>query len=186
MTKKLLPTMLLAVFALLFLAEHASAQRRIGGGGGVAMRGAARASVNARPHVAQRATGELRQRNVSVDRSREIRRNGERDIHVDRNVNRDININRDIDINAHGGWYDHDHDGCCEHPWAAAALVADVAATTAAVNTAMAIGSVVNTLPASCVSQVVGGVVYENCGGVWYAPRFEGTETTYVVVAPPT
>ncbi|HEU4454738.1 MAG TPA: hypothetical protein VFR81_16840 [Longimicrobium sp.] len=191
--KKLIPVMLLAVSALLFCADHASAQRRLGGGH-MAMRGTARASVNARPHVAQRATGDLRQRNTSInrDRARETGRNGERTIDVNRdrtvnrdiNIDRDINVNRDIDINAHGGWYD-DHDGCCEHPWAAAAVVADVAATTAAVNTALAIGSVVNTLPATCVSEVIGGVVYENCGGTWYAPRFEGTGTTYVVVAPP-
>ncbi len=168
--------LLCILLALLLSAGDALAQRR--GGGHLAARGGARASVNARPHVAARASTGTRpgangggvQRNFDANRNRD----------VNRNVNRDININRDIDVNHHGGWYD-DYDGCCHHPIATAAAV-----TAAAVTTAAVIGSVANTLPLGCTTMVVNGIAYEQCGSAWYAPQFVGTDTTYVVVAPPT
>jgi hypothetical protein len=51
--------------------------------------------------------------------------------------------------------------------------------------TAAAIGSTVYALPPSCPAYVYGGATYNHCGGVWYQPEFEGTETTYVVVNAP-
>ena len=156
--------------------EVADAQRRGGGGRGGGFRGgggggfrgggrAARTSVNrdfARPA----------NRNVARPASRDIGRNVNRD--VNRNVNRDVNrnINRDWDVDV-----DVDRDW---HPVARAAAWGTAAAVTAA-----AIGSVTYSLPSSCVTTVVGGVSYYQCGGTWYAPQMDGTSVTYVVVSPP-
>ena len=65
-------------------------------------------------------------------------------------------------------------------PVARAAVV-----TGAAVATAAVVGSVVNTLPPSCHSTVVGNVAYQQCGSSWYQPRYSGSDVTYVVVNPP-
>jgi hypothetical protein len=150
--------------------ELAEAQRRGGGGrGGGARggggggfggsRGAARTSVNrdfARPAS----------RDIGRSANRDVGRNVNRD--VNRNVNRDVNRNIDVDV---------DRDW---HPVARAAAWGTAAAVTAA-----AIGSVAYSLPSSCVTTVVGGVSYYQCGGSWYAPQMDGTSVTYVVVSPP-
>ena len=49
---------------------------------------------------------------------------------------------------------------------------------------APAVGSVVSTLPAGCVSAPKGGVEYQNCGGVYYRAAFQGNNLVYVVQAP--
>jgi membrane protein involved in colicin uptake len=49
---------------------------------------------------------------------------------------------------------------------------------------APAVGSVVSTLPAGCVSAPKGGVEYQNCGGVYYRAAFQGNNLVYVVEAP--
>ena len=41
----------------------------------------------------------------------------------------------------------------------------------AAAVTAIAIGTIVATLPPSCTTVVAGGVTYHNCSGTYYAPR---------------
>jgi hypothetical protein len=51
--------------------------------------------------------------------------------------------------------------------------------------TAAVIGSVVNTLPPSCSSMIVAGVMYQQCGSTWYQPQISGGNTTYIVVNPP-
>jgi len=51
----------------------------------------------------------------------------------------------------------------------------------AAVVTAVAIGTVVASLPPSCSTVVVDGVSYHNCSGTWYRPR--GSQ--YIVVNAP-
>ncbi len=66
------------------------------------------------------------------------------------------------------------------HPVARAAV-----ATTAAVATAVAVGTIVRSLPPSCSAATIGGVVYQQCGGTWYQPRYSGSDVTYVVVTPP-
>ena len=92
--------------------------------------------------------------------------------------NRPINVN-DNDVNFNGGDWDGNY-GCCGG-WGAAA-----AGFTAGAITAAAIGSTMYALPPGCPPYVYGGITYNHCGGVWYQPEFEGTETTYVVVnAPP-
>jgi hypothetical protein len=66
------------------------------------------------------------------------------------------------------------------HPVARAAVVG-----TAAVATAVAVGTVVRSIPPSCTSVMVGNVAYQQCGSTWYQPRYAGSQVTYVVVNPP-
>jgi hypothetical protein len=51
--------------------------------------------------------------------------------------------------------------------------------------TAVAVGSLVRTLPPSCSTVVVNGVSYSQCGSTWYLPQYSGTTVQYVVVNPP-
>jgi hypothetical protein len=85
------------------------------------------------------------------------------------NVNRNTNIN--VDNGCCGGGWDNDY-----HPVARAAAVGATVAVTSAV-----IGSMVATVPASCVPVNYGGMVYQQCGSTWYQPQ--GTQ--FVVVNPP-
>ncbi len=55
----------------------------------------------------------------------------------------------------------------------------------AAVGTAVAVGTVVRSVPPSCTSVVVGNVAYQQCGKTYYQPRYTGSQVTYVVVNPP-
>ncbi len=107
--------------------------------------------------------------NVNVNRNTNVNR--------DVNVNRDIDVHRDVDVNVH---HEYGYGPCCYHPVARAAAI-----TTAAVITAAAIGSMVNTIPPSCTVVYANGYTYQQCGNVWYQPQFVGSSTTYVVVAPP-
>jgi hypothetical protein len=128
------------------------------GGGGHASRGGARTSVSS-------GGGH---RSADINRSADVNRNT--------NVNRDVNFDRDIDV-------DRRYDGvggCCYHPVARTAAV-----TAAAVTTAAVVGSVVNTIPASCSAVTVNGLTYQQCGSTWYQPEFEGSSVTYVVVNAP-
>ena len=138
-------------------------------GGAYVSRGAARTSVNRSVSTVNR--------NVSANVNRDVNRN----VNVDRNVNvhRDIDFDRDVDVDVdhhYGGW----GYGCCYHPAATAA-----AATAAAVTTAAVVGSVVNTLPASCQAVSANGLTYQRCGSTWYQPQFVGTSVNYIVVNPP-
>jgi hypothetical protein len=60
-----------------------------------------------------------------------------------------------------------------------------VVATAAVVATVAVVGSVVNSLPPSCSTVMVGNVTYQQCGSSWYQPRYAGSQVTYVVVNPP-
>jgi hypothetical protein len=142
--------------ALALTASPALAQRRGGGGG---TRGTARSSVN---------SGARANREGNVNANRNVNQNV--------NASRNVYVNRDVDV--HGG-YGRGY-GCCYHPVAAGAAIAGAAVVTAA-----AIGSVVNSLPSSCTAVVVNQVSYQQCGSTWYQPQFSGTSTTYVVVNPP-
>jgi hypothetical protein len=93
------------------------------------------------------------------------------------NGDRQININ-DNDVNIGGDW--DGHYGCC-YGWGGVAAGFVAGAVTGAI-----IGSSVYALPPACPASIYGGVTYNYCGGVWYQPQFQGTETTYIVVeAPP-
>ena len=84
-------------------------------------------------------------------------------VNVDRNVNVNRNVNVDVDRN-----------------WGYAGGAAAVA-----VGTAIVVGAVVSTLPPSCSTFMSDGVTYQNCGGTYYVPRYDGPNVVYEVVAPP-
>ncbi|MDM0034452.1 hypothetical protein QTI33_20115 [Variovorax sp. J22P271] len=123
-----------------------------GGGGG----GANRAQVN--------------------NRSADVRTNNVRNTSVNNvNVN---NVNRNTNVVVTGGGggcrncgWDNDY-----HPVATAAAVTATVAVTSAV-----VGSMVRAVPAGCVPVNYGGMVYQQCGTVWYQPQ--GGQ--YVVINPP-
>jgi hypothetical protein len=150
-----LATTLLMALALLF-GQEAHAQARGGGGrGGVP----ARSSV----HTAQSG------RNANI--------NSNRNVNSNTNVNRNVNVNSNVNVNRnvgyHGGGYRYDSWG---HPVAAGAAMAAGA---------IAVGAVVASLPPQCSTVMMGAVTYQNCGGTYYQPRYEGTTVQYVVVNPP-
>jgi hypothetical protein len=47
-----------------------------------------------------------------------------------------------------------------------------------------AVGTIVTSLPAGCVSAPVSGVEYYLCGGVYYRPAFQSNNLVYVVQKP--
>jgi hypothetical protein len=94
------------------------------------------------------------------------------------NVNNINNIEADGDWNGGSCW--GGSCGCCHHPVAAGLAVGAAAAVTAA-----AIGSVAYSLPYGCSPVYYAPYTYQHCGGAWYQPQFEGTETTYIVVEQP-
>lgn len=110
------------------------------------------------------------------DGMRDMRVNSVRGTSVNNvNINRNVNVNRDVHVDnrggcCHGGW-DYDY-----HPVATAAAVTATVAVTSAV-----IGSIVRTLPPSCVPINYRGMFYQQCGSVWYQPQ--GTQ--YIVVTAP-
>jgi hypothetical protein len=147
----------LTAFVLVGFAMAPAAEAARGGGGGARAGGGG-------------GGGASRQVNNS---NRDARANNVRDTSVNnvnssRNVNRDVSrdVNVDVDVDHHGGW-DNDY-----HPIAAAAVV---------VGTAAIIGSMVSTVPASCVPINYGGMIYQQCGSTWYQPQ--GAQ--YIVVNPP-
>jgi hypothetical protein len=148
----------LTAFVLVgFAMAPAAEAARAGGGAGARAGGGARASGG--------GGGGSRQINNS---SRDVRANNVRNTSVNNvNVNRNVNV----DVDAHGGCchngWDNDY-----HPVATAAAVAATAAI---------IGSMVNTVPASCVPVNYGGMIYQQCGSTWYQPQ--GSQ--YMVVNPP-
>jgi hypothetical protein len=81
-------------------------------------------------------------------------------------VNRNVNVSRSVNVH-------YDRWG---HPLAAAAAVTA---------TAVAIGTVVSALPSRCSTLSVGAVTYQDCGGVYYQPVYQGNSVQYVVVNAP-
>lgn len=51
--------------------------------------------------------------------------------------------------------------------------------------TAIAVGTVIATLPPECTTFVVRGVSYKDCGGRWFETRYDGHTVVYVAVADP-
>jgi hypothetical protein len=167
-----------AVIALVSLDTDARGGARGGGGG-------ARTSINSAGGGARAASGGTRSTagNAGANRSgsaaanrgnntsgrdvnRDTSRSTERNTNIERNTNVDIDVDDD-------GWFG-------EHPIAGMAAIGTAAAVTAA-----AIGSVVYAVPPSCVTSVVNGMTYQQCGGTWYEPQYVGTTVQYVVVNPP-
>jgi hypothetical protein len=132
---------------------NAAGERRGGGGGG--------GGGNARAGQAQvnNTRADARTNNVRSTSVNNVNNNN-----VNVNSNRNVNVN--VNNNNHNGW-DNDY-----HPVAGAAVIAGTAAL---------IGSAVRTVPAGCAPVNYAGIVYQQCGGTWYAPQ--GSQ--FVVVAPP-
>ena len=143
------------------------AQANRGAGGGISRQAAAADNRQVRSSATSNVNHN-RTTNANVNRT--VGGSVNRDV----NVNRNVNIDRDVDVSVrrdyYDGWDDH------WHPVAAAAAVTA---------TAIAVGSLVRTLPPSCTTMVVDGVSYSRCGGTWYLPQYSGTTVQYVVVNPP-
>jgi hypothetical protein len=133
------------------------------GGGGVGGGGGARAGGGGGGGGARQGA-QVNNSRADV-RSNDVRSTSVNNVNVDRNVN--VNVQGGGCSGRCGGW---------DHPVAAAAVVTGAVVTTAAV-----VGSIVATPPPGCVPVNYGGMVYQQCGGTWYAP--EGPQ--YVVVNPP-
>lgn len=153
-----LAVFVLASFAVAPIAEAARGGGERGGGGGARAGGA----------QVERGGGARQRTEVNNSRA-DVRTNNVRSTSVNNvNVNRNVNVN----VDNHGccGW-DNDY-----HPVATAAAVGATVAVTSAV-----VGSIVRSVPAGCAPVNYGGMVYQQCGGTWYAPQ--GSQ--YIVVSPP-
>ncbi|MEA3292034.1 MAG: DUF6515 family protein [Pseudomonadota bacterium] len=73
----------------------------------------------------------------------------------------------------------HNYYGGGYRPYHPVATGAAVAAT------ALAVGTVVHSLPPSCSKVVIDNRVYQDCGETYYAPRYDGPDVVYVVTEPP-
>ena len=151
----------LTAFVLVGFAMAPAAEAARGGGGGARAGGAGGGGASRQVNNSNRDARANNVRDTSVNNVNSSR-NVNRD--VSRDVSRDVNV--DVDVDHHGGW-DNDY-----HPIAAAAVVAGTAAI---------IGSMVSTVPASCVPINYGGMIYQQCGSTWYQPQ--GAQ--YIVVNPP-
>ena len=119
-------------------------------------------------------------RNVNVNRNV-----SNRNVNVNRNVNSNVNVNRNVNVNSnvHVSGYRHvdvdvHHDNY--HPIATAAAVTATAIVTSAV-----VGSIVYSVPPSCIPVQRGNVIYQQCGSTWYQPQYAGSTVQYIVITPP-
>jgi len=146
-----------------------------GGGGGGAHAGGGGGRAAAAGGGGGGAAANRQVNNVHADaRTNNVRSNSVNNVNnVNRNTN--INSNRNVNVNV------ENHGGCCGwdndyHPVATAAAVTATVAVTSAV-----VGSMVRTVPPSCVPVNYGGMIYQQCGTTWYQPQ--GSQ--YVVVNAP-
>jgi hypothetical protein len=166
--KLLLASLAALVLASFAMAPYADAAARGGGGGGGARAAGAGGGTRA-------AAGGGARQSAQVNNSRaDARTNNIRSSSVN-NVN-NVNVDRNVSVNVEG------HGGCCGgwdndyHPVAATMAVGAAVAVTSAI-----VGSMVQSVPPSCVPVNYGGMVYQQCGSTWYQPQ--GAQ--YVVVNPP-
>jgi hypothetical protein len=106
---------------------------------------------------------------TNLNHNTNVNRNA--NVNVNRNTNVNVNRHVDVDVYHRGGYYNHG-------PSVAGVVAASVA-------TAIVVGSIVNTLPPSCSTMIVNGFAYQNCGGVYYQPQYQGSSVTYIVVNHP-
>ena len=133
------------------------------------------AAVAAAPAQADKVRASGRS-NVNSNKNVNVNRNTNKNVNV--NSNRNVNVDVDVDHHHHGGYYG---GGCCYHSGVGTAM----AVTATAMVTAAVIGSIVNTVPAGCVTTIVNGFAYQQCGSTWYQPQISGSSTTYIVVNAP-
>jgi len=142
-----------------------------GGGGGTGAR-----NVQANNSHADVRTNNVRSTSVNNVNANNVNRNvnNVNVNNVNRNVN-NVNVDRNVNVNV--------NNGCCNGGWDNNYHpVATAAAITAAVGVTSAIvGSMVRTVPAGCVPVNYGGMIYQQCGTVWYQPQ----AGQYVVINAP-
>jgi hypothetical protein len=118
-------------------------------------------------------------RNVNVNQNTNVNRNV--NVNQNTNVNRNVNVNQSTNVNVNrnvnvsGGYYGPNYNS--------GPSVAGVVAAT--VVTAAVVGSVVRSLPPSCTTVYANGLAYQNCGGTYYQPQYQGSNVTYIVVNQP-
>lgn len=183
---------LAALVILMAFPDAALAQRRggggrggggsRGGGGGGRSAGVSRPSPSRQPSTATRGNVSTSRRDINAGDQRvsagtkDLSGRGTQDINRDREVNRDIN--RDVNVDIDQDWDSWDDDW--GEGFVAGAVVGGVVG--AAVSSEP---TYVYTLPPSCGTVVVNGVAYQNCGGAYYLPSYQGTTVVYEEVAPP-
>jgi hypothetical protein len=169
---KLLPASLAAlVLASFVMAPYADAAGRGGGGGGGGRAAAGGGGGGSRAAAGGGGGGGARQNAQVNDNRADARTNNVRSSSVNNvNVDRNVNVNVEQHGCCGGGW-DNDY-----HPVATAVAVGAAVAVTSAV-----VGSMVASVPPSCVPVNYAGMVYQQCGGTWYQPQ--GPQ--YIVVNPP-
>jgi hypothetical protein len=161
----LLGPLAVLVLGCVAVAPFAEAAGNKGGGGGGARQGGGGGAAKPKAQV----------NNSKAD----VRTNNVRNTSVN-NVNNNVNVssNKNVNVNV-----DNNRGGCCNNGWdndyhpiaTAAAVTATVAVTSAIV------GSIVSAPPPGCVPVNYGGIIYQQCGTVWYQPQ--GPQ--YVVINPP-
>jgi len=114
-------------------------------------------------------------KNVKNSTRTSVNNNRNTNVNSNRNTNVNVNSNRNVNVDI-----DMDNDRHHHHPVGTA-----VAVTTAAVVTAAVVGSVVYTVPPSCVPVQIGNAIYQQCGTTWYQPQYVGSSVQYVVINPP-
>jgi len=162
-SRLLLAPLAVLVLGCVALAPLAEAAGNKGGGGGGARAGGGGGGAKPKAQV--------------NNSKKDVRTNNVRNTSVN-NVNNNVNVNKNVNVNV-----DNNRGGCCNngwdndyHPIATAAAVTATVAVTAAVG-----GSIVNAPPPGCVPVNYGGMIYQQCGTVWYMPQ--GPQ--YVVINPP-
>jgi hypothetical protein len=104
---------------------------------------------------------------------------GGSNVNVNRNTNVNVNRNTNVNVNVNnnrGGYYG---GGYYNHGPSVGGVIA------ATVATAIVVGAIVNTLPPNCTTFMANGFTYQNCGGTYYQPQYQGNSVTYVVVNHP-
>ncbi len=104
-----------------------------------------------------------------------VNNNRNKNVNVNRNTNVNVKSSRDVNVDI-----DVDNDRHHHHP-----IGTSVAVTATAVVTAAVVGSIVHTIPPSCVPVQMGNVIYQQCGNTWYQPQYAGSSVQYVVINPP-
>ena len=132
------------------------------------------------PHKAdaRKALGKTRS---SVNRGGNKR--GNKNVNVNRNANKNVNVNvnKNVNVNVNNkNNNNHHHHHNNRHNNVGVAIAAGVV-------TGIVVGSIVaaSTLPPSCLTTVINGIGYRQCGSYWYQPQYSGTQVNYIVVNPP-
>jgi len=113
---------------------------------------------------------------TNLNQNRNVNVNQNRNVNVNRNTNVNVRHNTNVNVNVNRGYYGGVY-------YDRGPSVAGVVAATVA--TAIVVGTIVNSLPPSCSTVIVNGFAYQNCGGTYYQPQYQGSSVTYIVVNHP-